>query len=245
MGIMLKIGAVIFLLLSPVLSFEKTSFNSFAKSKPTNDVFNAYESTVENIWKNIEKDQKTLRKEVLTLAFEGYLKMVEEGLLEKGKPLTIIDFDLPSSKERLWVIDIVDQDLEYASLVAHGRNSGGLHASKFSNVPESYMSSLGFYLTGETYTGKHGASLRLDGMEKGINDNARKRAIVIHAAQYAERSFIKQHGRLGRSLGCPALPDDNYDEIINMIKEKSCLFIHASENTYLGQSAYLRHLASI
>jgi hypothetical protein len=242
---MLKIGAFIFLLVSPVLSFEETSFHSSATSKPKNYVVNADEFSLENIWKNIEKEQKALRKDVLKLAFEGYLKMVEKGLLEKGKPLTIIDFDLPSSKERLWVIDIVEQDLEYASLVAHGRNSGDLHASKFSNVPESNMSSLGFYLTGETYTGKHGASLRLDGMEKGINDNARKRAIVIHAAQYAERSFVQQHGRLGRSLGCPALPDDNYDEIISLIKEKSCLFIHASEKTYLGQSDYLGHLASI
>lgn len=245
MGTMLKIGALIFLLVSPVFSFEDASFHSLAKSKPVKDAFNVYEPTVENLWNNIEKEHKALRKEVLKLAFEGYLKMVEEGLLEKGKPLTIIDFDLPSSKERMWVIDIVGQGLEYASLVAHGRNSGGLTASKFSNAPESYMSSLGFYLTGETYTGKHGASLRLDGMEKGINDNARKRAIVIHAAEYAERSFVNQHGRLGRSLGCPALPDDNYDEIISLIKEKSCLFIHASEKTYLGQSAYIGHLTSI
>jgi hypothetical protein len=242
---MLKIGALIFLLVSPVLSFEETSFYSSATIKPKKHVLNVDEFSLENIWKNIEKEHKALRKDVLKLAFEGYLKMVEKGLLAKGKPLTIIDFDLPLSKERLWVIDIIEQDIEYASLVAHGRNSGDLHASKFSNVPESNMSSLGFYLTGETYTGKHGASLRLDGMEKGINDNARKRAIVIHSAQYAERSFVKQHGRLGRSLGCPALPDDNYDEIISLIKEKSCLFIHASEKTYLGQSAYLGHLASI
>jgi hypothetical protein len=242
---MLKIGALILLLVSPVLSSEKISTHKFAKSTPIANALDTYRTTIDNIWNNIEKDQKSLRKEVLKLAFEGYHKMVEEGLLEKGKPLTIIDFDLPSSEERLWVIDIDAQDLEYTSLVAHGRNSGGLHASKFSNIPDSYKSSLGFYLTGEMYTGKHGASLRLDGIEKGINDNARKRAIVIHSAQYAEPSFVKQHGRLGRSLGCPALPYANYEQIIAKIKEKSCLFIHASEKKYLGQSTYLRHSGSI
>ena len=128
--------------------------------------------------------------------------------------------------------------------MAHGRNSGGLHAKKFSNVPESYMSSLGFYLTGETYIGKHGQSLRLDGLEEGINDNARLRAIVMHAAEYAEGSFVKHHGRLGRSLGCPALPDDNFKEIVDLIKDKSCLFIHASENTYRTQSAYIGHFTA-
>lgn len=239
---MIKIIAFTLLIVCPVFSFEDSQLHGLVKKIEPNSVSNKVVSSVEDIWDSIRSDQKSLKKEVLLMAYDGYQKMVEDGLLEEGKPLTIIDFDLPSSEERLWIINIQNQGLEYVSLVAHGRNSGGLHAENFSNVPESYMSSLGFYLTGETYTGKHGQSLRLDGMEKGINDNARIRAIVMHAAKYAENSFVKLHGRLGRSLGCPALPDDNFEEIIDLIKNKSCLFIHASENTYKNQSTYVGHL---
>lgn len=191
------------------------------------------------IWKNLQKESILLRKEVLDLALNGYVVMKEQGLLKEGKPLTVIDFDLPSSKKRLWIIDMKSMKLRYASLVAHGRNSGELLAKNFSNTSESHMSSLGFYLTGETYIGKHGASLRLDGLESGINDLARSRAIVIHAADYAEPSFLKHYGRLGRSLGCPALPTEHYEEIIALIKEKSCLFIHADQSSYKEKSVFV------
>ena len=241
---MLKIIAFTLLVVFPVFSFEVKKIEDPVRKNEPKLVSSKVETVVENLWDNIRADHKSLKKEVLLLAYEGYLKMVSEGMLEEGKPLTIIDFDLPSSEERLWVIDIQNQGMEYVSLVAHGRNSGGLHAEKFSNVPESYMSSLGFYLTGETYFGKHGRSLRLDGMEEGVNDNARLRAIVMHAADYAEASFVKRHGRLGRSLGCPALPDDEFEDIIDLIKDKSCLFIHASEKEYLNQSAFIGNLSA-
>jgi hypothetical protein len=123
--------------------------------------------------------------------------------------------------------------------VSHGRNSGDLMAEKFSNISSSYMSSLGFYLTGETYQGKHGYSLRLDGLEKGFNDKARERAIVIHGAQYANENFIKQTGRLGRSLGCPALPQEIAGDIINLIKENSLLLIYGQDQDYLTKSTFL------
>ena len=118
----------------------------------------------------------------------------------------------------------------FNSLVAHGRNTGEEFANSFSNAAQSFKSSLGFYLTGEIYTGKHGMSLRLDGLEKGVNDNARSRGVVMHAADYVSNSFIKNNKRLGRSEGCPAIPGELSKEIINMIKDKSCLFIyHPSE----------------
>ncbi|NHE57186.1 murein L,D-transpeptidase catalytic domain family protein [Cyclobacterium plantarum] len=191
------------------------------------------------IWRNIQQESVLLRKEVLELALRGYQRMQEQGLIKEGKPLTVIDFDLPSTQKRLWVIDMKSQTLQHTSLVSHGRNSGLVKAEKFSNTPESHMSSLGFYLTGETYIGKHGASLRLDGLERGINDQARSRAIVIHAADYAEPSFLKNYGRLGRSLGCPALPTEHYEEIIALIKEKSCLFIHADQRSYKEKSVFV------
>lgn len=241
---MIKIIAFTIFVVLPVFSFEMEPSGLVNTNPIEKDVVKAASDGVDDLWDNVRQKYPLLKEEVLTMAFEGYLKMIDEGLLEEGRPLTIVDFDLPSSEQRLWVIDMENQKLEYASLVAHGRNSGGLHAKKFSNVPESYMSSLGFYLTGETYFGKHGKSLRLDGMEKGINDNARARAIVMHAAAYAEKSFVKRNGRLGRSLGCPALPTDNFEAIIDLIKEKSCLFVHASEPQYRSQSVFIKEQLS-
>lgn len=172
--------------------------------------------------------------EALTFALEGWEKL-EEGL---PKPLlTVIDFTLPSTAKRLWVIDVVKGEILLNSVVAHGRNSGELIAKKFSNTPESFQSSLGFYKTAETYLGKHGYSLRLDGLEKGFNDQARARAIVIHGADYAREEFAKMTGRLGRSLGCPALPTELSAQVIDLIKEGSLLFIYGDDPNYLTKSA--------
>ena len=140
--------------------------------------------------------------------------------------LTLIDFSLSSNEKRLWVIDLSTNTIVFNSLVAHGRNTGDEFAKNFSNSSSSFKSSLGFYSTGEVYNGKHGKSLKLDGLEKGINDNARNRGIVIHAANYVSDFFIKAHNRLGRSQGCPALPIEFTEKIINKIKGKSCLYIY-------------------
>ncbi|WP_304516893.1 murein L,D-transpeptidase catalytic domain family protein [Cecembia rubra] len=179
------------------------------------------------------------KREVLSYGIKGYLKLQEDGKILQGKPLTVIDFTLPSSQKRMWIIDMTDGSIIHHGHVSHGRNSGDLMAYKFSNVSSSYMSSLGFYLTGETYQGKHGYSLRLDGLEKGFNDKARERAIVIHGADYAKEEFISQTGRLGRSLGCPALPNEIVTEVIDTIKDKSCLFIYGNDKDYLQKSNYL------
>jgi len=178
-------------------------------------------------------------REVLSYGIKGYIKLKEEGKITTGKPLTVIDFSLPSSEKRMWIIDMENGLILHHGLVSHGRNSGELLAQKFSNVSSSFMSSLGFYLTGETYQGKHGYSLRLDGLEKGFNDKARERAIVIHGADYAQENFVRQTGRLGRSLGCPALPNEFADEVIDLIKEKSLLFIYGKDKEYLHKSAFL------
>ncbi|WP_373523577.1 murein L,D-transpeptidase catalytic domain family protein [Aquiflexum sp.] len=179
------------------------------------------------------------KTDILSLGIKGYLKLKEEGNMSEGKPLTVIDFSLPSTEKRMWIIDMEDGVILHFGHVSHGRNSGDLMAQKFSNKNSSYMSSLGFYLTAETYQGKHGYSLRLDGLEPGFNDNARERAIVIHGADYAKEDFIKQTGRLGRSLGCPALPQEITVEIIDLIKEKSVLFIYGKDDNYLNQSQIL------
>ncbi len=162
------------------------------------------------------------------------------NIKEKKKPiLTLIDFSKPSTEERLFVFDIERKKLLYTSVVSHGKNSGGNYATSFSNQYGSYKSSLGFYLTGYTYQGKNGYSLILNGLEKGINDKARERAIVVHGAAYANPSVAATAGRLGRSFGCPALPQAMTKPIINTIKGGSVLFIYANDTRYLAQSHIL------
>ena len=169
--------------------------------------------------------------EIFTKALQGFYALKEKGLVQKDL-LTLIDFSLSSNTKRLWVIDLSTNTVLFHSLVAHGRNTGDEFASHFSNKAESFESSLGFYATGEIYKGKHGQSLKLDGLEKGINDNARNRGVVMHAADYVSEAFVRDHKRLGRSQGCPALPVELTSEIINTIKNKSCLFIYHPSGSY-------------
>jgi hypothetical protein len=182
---------------------------------------------------------------LLQTALAGYETVREEQTLNHPEVITIIDFSLPSDKERLWVIDLIHAKVLFHCLVSHGRNSGELMAENFSNTPGSYASSPGFYITGETYIGKNGLSLALDGIEKGINDRARERAIVMHGADYVSADFIRKYGRLGRSLGCPAVPKELNKEIIQTIKGGSCLFIYVPKECYLSKSHLINNIASI
>jgi hypothetical protein len=183
-------------------------------------------------------DNQSISFEAFELAFRGWNEVKDSiGLIHNV--ISVIDFSQPSTNKRFYLIDLGTRQVVYQDYVAHGKNTGNLMAKKFSNTPHSNQSSLGFYKTGETYHGKHGLSLRLDGLEKGINDKARQRAIVIHSAKYAEASFIRKYGRLGRSFGCPALPAQNYDEIIDLIKGGTLLFIYFPESGYLDKSSIL------
>jgi hypothetical protein len=173
---------------------------------------------------------------VFELALTGLQKISK---IRNKKIITIIDFSKPSTKQRLFVIDLENNHILFQTLVAHGRNSGENMAEKFSNDSKSLKSCLGFFLTAETYNGKHGYSLSLDGLEPGINDNARKRTIVIHGADYVSNSFAQKYGRIGRSWGCPALPSGISKEIIDKIKNGSCLFIYGNDPDYLKESEIL------
>jgi hypothetical protein len=173
---------------------------------------------------------------LLQTALAGYEILVEDKSISRPEVITIIDFSLQSDRERLWVLDLRQGKVLFHCLVSHGRNSGELKAVNFSNTPGSYESSPGFYVTGETYIGKHGLSLTLDGLESGINDKARERAIVIHGAEYVSDDFIRNYGRLGRSLGCPAVPVELSADIIKTIKGGSCLFIYAPQQSYTSNS---------
>jgi len=182
-----------------------------------------------------ELHDKDLNYQAFEVALKGYLKLQNEGLIKTDRFLTIIDMSLSANSKRFFLIDLDSRKIVHKSMVAHGRNSGGEFAKYFSNKMGSFKSSLGFYRTAETYSGKHGLSLRLDGLEY-CNSNARKRAIVIHAADYVSEDFVQNNGRLGRSLGCPSLPQKDYRQIIGKIKNGSLLFIYYPEAQYFKNS---------
>jgi len=184
-----------------------------------------------------------LSREAFNYAMAGYKSLRSAGKLNNDKVLSIVDFSLASSKKRLFVIDLNNNKVLFNTYVSHGRNSGREVASQFSNQAESNKSSLGFYVTGDTYQGKHGFSLRLLGEEKGINDNANSRAIVMHSAAYVSEAAIKMQGFIGRSLGCPALPEALNKPIIDKIKNGSCLFLYSPDKSYVSNSPMLRKIA--
>ncbi len=169
----------------------------------------------------------------------GYYKLSDKKLFDK-EILTIIDFSLSSTKKRMWVLDMKNNKVLFHNLVAHGKNTGGEFATKFSNTVNSLQSSLGFFVTAETYYGGNGYSMFIDGMEKEFNSKARDRYVVVHGAKYANPEFISNVGRLGRSYGCPALPTGLTQEIIDVIKDKSVLYIHSSDKNYAKKSEMIR-----
>jgi hypothetical protein len=191
---------------------------------------------IELAYENMNLDEMGLSKQAFNYAIKGFNYLVEKGKLAKDNIISIVDFTQPSSKKRLFVIDLNDCRILFNTYVAHGVNSGREYANQFSNKPSSYKSSLGFYETLNTYIGDNGYSLRLEGLEKGINDNANSRDIVIHGAGYVNESLIRAQGYIGRSWGCPALPEKLHKPIIDKIKDGTCLFIYGADKSYLKQS---------
>lgn len=164
-----------------------------------------------------------------------------ENLDFKNKDIiTVIDFTRPSTDKRMFVIDIKNKNVLFNTIVSHGRNSGEKYATSFSNRHGSFQSSLGFYTTENTYMGGNGYSLVLNGLEKGINDQAKARAVVIHGADYCSQRVINATGRLGRSYGCPALPRELNKPIINTIKNGTMVFIYAEDQKYVANSSVLK-----
>lgn len=232
--------------ISVLFFFVFTLFVS-AVSKPklhtgfpvTKDIVLDNESLLNNMYSlydSMQLDIKGLSRETYEYAIKGFNHLLKNGQLAKSNIISIADFSMPSSKKRLFVIDLDKAVVVFNTYVAHGVNSGTAMAKEFSNTPESYKSSPGFYETQGTYMGGHGYSLRLEGLEKGINDNANKRDIVVHGAPYVNEDFIKARGYIGRSWGCPALPEQLYKPIINKIKDGTCLFIYSSNKAYLSSS---------
>lgn len=193
-----------------------------------------------DIYSFLNLSQLGLSYEAYQLAFKGFNKLKSDGKLLNSSILTIIDFSQSSNNKRMYVLDLYKKVLLYNTYVAHGKNTGDEFAEKFSNIPGTFQSSLGFYITENMAIGpKVGLSLILKGLEKGFNDKARDREIIIHGADYATEDFIQQHGRLGRSFGCPSLPPDLIKPVAETIKDGTCLFIYKHDDNYIHKSAVL------
>ncbi len=192
-----------------------------------------------NLYDSLRLGSLGLGRQVFDYAIKGLNFMKEMGTLGNEQIISIVDFSKPSSEKRLFIIDLKNYKVLFNTYVAHGMQSGKEFANQFSNRPESNKSSLGFYETMETYVGGNGYSLRLQGIEQGINDNANRRAIVMHGAGYVDENLIHSQGYIGRSWGCPAVPPRLSKPIIDIIKNGTCLFIYSPEINYLSHSKIL------
>ena len=196
----------------------------------------SFEENTTLLYNEIEAGKYSLPNlETFIKAFEGYTTLENQGKVQNNI-LTIVDFSFSSTKERMWVLDMENKKVILQTLVSHGMNSGTEYAKSFSNQNESFKSSLGFFITGETYNGKHGISLKLDGQEYGLNDNARERAVVIHGADYVSKKLANRQGYIGRSQGCPAVSPEVAPKLIRLIKNKSVLFIYHPTRMYVNKS---------
>ena len=195
-------------------------------------VYNKY---VDDLYQSAHLKDAGLSLPVFEKALTGFLNLKSNGQLSGKDILTIADFDQSSTKKRLYIVDISKKQMVLNTWVAHGQRTGLDEAVKFSNVTDSFASSLGFYVTGEIYRGIHGRSLKLDGMDNGFNDNARSRSIVVHGAAYVGSGTINALGRLGRSQGCPAVAPEVADILINTISDKTVLFINKSVKNYTSK----------
>lgn len=194
----------------------------------------------DTLMKALLRQAPGLRGEVLRLALDATQAAAEQGLVKRKNLLTVIDYSLPSTQPRLFVFDLAAQKLLFRELVAHGKNSGDDRATYFSNSPGSLATSLGLYVTADTYIGSNGYSLRLKGLEEGINDMAWDRAIVLHGAAYVSRTAIRALGRLGRSWGCPAVRKEVARKIIDTLRGGSPVFAYYPERKWLEHSSFVR-----
>lgn len=193
---------------------------------------------IANIFQKVSASTPDIDKNALKLALNAFEHAEQTGVVKKPI-LTLIDFEKGSDKKRMWVIDLDNATVKFHTYVAHGKNSGNVFAKAFSNQVNSKESSLGTYVTDTTYTGHKGLSLHLKGLEKGINDNAYRRSIVMHGAKYVSAELAEKAHRIGRSWGCPAINTALAKPVIDMIKNGSVLFMYYPDTTYLHHSKFV------
>lgn len=214
--------AIIAITIPGISGLKDPSKTSDGETKP---LIIQLQPTIESVYDSLHLDQKGLSKVAFEYAVNGYKELKKKGMLHNDSIITIVDFDQPSYNKRMYIIDVKNYKMLFNTWTAHGRNTGQETAKYFSNRPQSYQSSLGFYLTDTSYNGKNGYSLKLIGLEKE-NSNAMNRAIVLHGAPYVSQRMINSKGYIGRSQGCPAVPQELNKPIIEKIKGGSCFFIY-------------------
>jgi hypothetical protein len=206
---------------------------------PSNNPLSArelLEKYVNNVYESANLQESGLAFNVFKKALTGFINLkISNKLPQTSSILTVIDLAKSSCEKRMWIIDVINKQLVLKTWVAHGHSSGKEMASRFSDKMNSFKSSLGFYLTDQVYYGKHGRSLKLDGMDPGFNTNARAREIVVHAADYVGENVIKKQGRLGCSQGCPAVAPEVADQVIDAIKDKTVIFINGNASHYYSK----------
>jgi hypothetical protein len=233
--VLIMLGSVI------LFSFAKASRNNnqpvVTVKSDSSSVSNSM-SLSSRLYSELHLDSVGLSQQTVEYALKGYDKLINEGIVSNSQYLTIVDLGQSSRNKRFYIIDVLNHKLVWNTFVAHGKNSGLDSAEKFSNALNSEESSLGFYVTKTTYNGKHGKSLRISGLEDGFNDNAEARGVVVHGADYVNAGRVNS-GYMGRSQGCPALPQNEYAKVIDIIKDGSVMFIYAPSENYLQQSPIL------
>jgi hypothetical protein len=211
-----------------------------ATNSPVSNIVSvsAAEAVANSLYDSLQLNELGMTKQALVYAYEGQQKLEEKGIVQNPDILTVCDFSQSSDKKRMYIIDVRNYKVLLNTYVAHGKNSGLEYAERFSNRPESLQSSLGFYVTKGTYFGKHGLSLKLSVQEQVFNDNAEARAVVVHGAKYIGD---KRSGSayMGRSFGCPAVPQQLASKVINLIKDGTTLFIYHPSQQYLHGSTIL------
>jgi hypothetical protein len=223
---------------TPPIFAEKTVTTPKTETSPFAQLFEA-DAEVTDLYNRVVPGAKGLSRDAFVMALRGYHELAKKKQLKNPRVITIIDYTLSSLQKRLFVVDLQKGSVLYNTYVAHGMNSGKEYARKFSNSLQSLESSLGFYVTLETYFGKNGLALRLKGLEKGINDNAVRRGIVLHGAAYVSERYGHQQGFMGRSEGCPAVPSKETGPIIKSIRNGSLVFAFYPSQQYLGKTKLL------
>lgn len=211
-----------------------TFSNMALAAKPANNT-----TTIDSQAKKIAAKGTNLKASVVKLAIHAYHKAKKLGVATKKPIITVIDYSLPSTHKRMWVLDLSQETILHTSLVAHGKYSGENNTTSFSNRIGSLQTSLGLFITENTYFGHDGYSLKIQGLEKGVNDNAKVRTIVLHGAPYVSNQFAAVAKRIGRSWGCPAVEKPLAKPIINTIKDGTLIFSYYPDENWLNNSKFI------
>ena len=217
------------------LTNKEIEYNVAAEAKKAFEVKMVIKQAL-SLYDSMDLGKTGLNQKAFEYAWRGYHNLVKNGELEKQGTLTIVDFTQSSKSKRMYVIDVDHKKLMFNTYVSHGMNSGVEYATSFSNRAESFKSSLGFFKTSKTYFGRNGLSLKITGLDKGYNDAATKRHIVLHGSDYMNPDYLAQNGEMGRSLGCAAMPTAMSPKIIKTIKNGACLFLYHPTIKYLNAS---------